>query len=181
MRHSRRLVQLLAISIQDLQCSGVTSAGSHWLKRSRKSPKISRTRPATSGASSNLLSRARGSSGLCMTPRLPVHSRKRVRMSTSFSGPKVSWSSSPGHAVAGTLMCWSRWRNISLARALNEGCAELCMGGILESQSPASLDSTQCAAITPSTRLWQFQVVAIRARRFHRCGKGLDDLVSLIA
>jgi hypothetical protein len=75
-----------------------------------------------------------------MTPRLPVHSRKRVRMSLSLSGPKVSWSSSPKHAVVGTLMRWSRWRNISLARALNEGGAELCMGGIFKYQPAAPPD-----------------------------------------
>lgn len=155
--------------------------GSHWLKRSCRSPRISRTRPATSGASSNRLSRARGSSGLCITPRLPVHSKKRVRMSASFSGLNVSWSSIPGHAVVGTLMCWSRWRNISLARAPNEGCAELCMGNILKSRSSASPESTQCAAITPSVRLWRCQVVATRARRFHHCEKGSDKLAILIA
>jgi hypothetical protein len=71
---------------------------------------------------------------------LPVHSRKRVRMSLSLSGPKVSWSSSPKHAVVGTLMRWSRWRNISLARALNEGGAELCMGGIFKYQPAAPPD-----------------------------------------
>lgn len=110
----------------------------HWLKRSCKSPKISRTRHATSGASTSRLSRARGSSALCMTPRLPVHSKKRVRMSLSLSGPKVSWSSSPKHAVVEALMRWLRWRNISLARALNEGSAELCMGGISKHQPAAS-------------------------------------------
>lgn len=112
--------------------------GSHWLKRFWKSPRISRIRHATSGASASRLSRARGSSALCMTPRLPVHSKKRVRMSLSLSGPKVSWSSSPKHAVVGALMRWLRWRNTSLARALNEGSAGLCMGGIFKYQPPAS-------------------------------------------
>jgi hypothetical protein len=131
--------------------------GSHWLKRSCKSPNISRTRHATSGASSSRLSRARESSALCMTPRFPVHSKKRVRTSISLSAPNVSWSSSPGHAVVGTLIRWSKLRNISLARALNEASAELCMEDILESKSPASPGLIRCAVLTPGVRIWQFQ------------------------
>lgn len=118
--------------------------GSHWLKRSRKSLKISRTRPATSGASSSRLSRARGSSALCMTPRLPVHSKKRVRVSISFSGLNVSWSSSPGHAVVGVLMRWSRSHNISFAMTLNEGSDELWIGDILKTQSGLTGFDSMC-------------------------------------
>ena len=154
--------------------------GSHWIKRSCKSPKISRTRHATSGASKSRLSRARGSSGWCMTPRLPVHKRNRVRTSLKVSGFKVSWSSNATHALVGTSIRWLRWRNVSLARALNEGSAELCMGSILECQPLASPDLFQCAVFMPGLRLRQFSSGRNKNKMSYYRGEASDELATMI-